>query len=76
MFTNLETPMTEEKQRAPLSIPIDIAQKAVEPPAAGENKIEFRRLFLLLWQVQSPGEYQPADSPQSDHCHHRTFRLW
>jgi phosphate transport system ATP-binding protein len=34
--------MAEEKQRAPLSIPIDIVQKEVEPPISAENKIEFR----------------------------------
>jgi phosphate transport system ATP-binding protein len=41
MFTNLETPMTEEKQSVPLIIPIDITQNNTDSPNAGDNMIEF-----------------------------------
>jgi phosphate transport system ATP-binding protein len=55
MFTNMETPMTDEKQRAPLTIPIDIAQKAVEPPHVGENKIEFRDYSFYYGKFKALG---------------------
>jgi phosphate transport system ATP-binding protein len=55
MFTNMETPMTDEKQRAPLTIPIDIAQKAVEPPHVGENKIVFRDYSFYYGKFKALG---------------------
>jgi phosphate transport system ATP-binding protein len=41
MVTYMESVMTEEKQNAPLTIPIELTQKATEPLAGGEAKIEF-----------------------------------
>jgi phosphate transport system ATP-binding protein len=55
MFTNMETPMTDEKQRAPLTIPIEIAHKAVEPPHFGENKIEFREYSFYYGKFKALG---------------------
>jgi phosphate transport system ATP-binding protein len=55
MFTNMETPMTDEKQRAPLTIPIKIAQKTIEPPHVGENKIEFRDYSFYYGKFKALG---------------------
>ena len=55
MFTNVETPMTDEKQRAPLSIPIAIAQNAEEPPLVGDNKIEFRDYSFYYGKFKALG---------------------
>jgi len=55
MFTNMDTSMTDEKQRVPLSIPIAIAQKAVASPLAGENKIEFRGYSFYYGKFRALG---------------------
>ena len=47
--------MTEEKQTAPLHIPLEIAQKAVETPSAGDNKIEFRDYSFYYGQFKALG---------------------
>jgi phosphate transport system ATP-binding protein len=55
MFTNMETPMTEENQRAPLSIPIEITQKSEAPQLAGLNKIEFRDYSFFYGKFKALG---------------------
>jgi phosphate transport system ATP-binding protein len=47
--------MTDEKQRAPLSIPIDIAQKAAEPTLAEENKIKFLNYSFYYGKFKALG---------------------
>ncbi len=55
MFTNMETPMTDEKQMAPLSIPIAIAQKAEESTLVGDSKIEFRDYTFYYGKFKALG---------------------
>ena len=55
MVTNLEYPMTEEKQSPTLTVPIDIAQKAVLSPPGGENKIEFRGYSFYYGKFKALG---------------------
>ena len=55
MFTNMDTSMTDEKQRAPLSIPIAIAQKAAELPISAENKIEFQGYTFYYGKFKALG---------------------
>lgn len=47
--------MAEEKQIAPLSIPIKITQKAEEPPLIGENKIEFQGYSFYYGKFKALG---------------------
>ena len=58
MFTNLETPMTPEKQSSTLTIPIDIASKMEPPMLGGENKIEFRRYSFYYGKFKALGNIE------------------
>jgi phosphate transport system ATP-binding protein len=55
MFTNLETPMTEEKQSVPLLMPIDITQNNTDSPNAGDNKIEFHDYTFYYGKFKALG---------------------
>jgi phosphate transport system ATP-binding protein len=55
MFTHLETPMTDEKQSAPLTIPIAIALKAEQASLVAENKIEFRDYSFYYGKFKALG---------------------
>jgi phosphate transport system ATP-binding protein len=55
MLTKMVIPMTDEKQSTPLTIPIEIAQKAVEPPLVGETKIEFQGYSFFYGKFKALG---------------------
>jgi phosphate transport system ATP-binding protein len=51
----MEIIMIDEKQSLPLTIPIDLAQKAIEPLHDGENKIEFRDYSFYYGKFKALG---------------------
>jgi phosphate transport system ATP-binding protein len=55
MFTNMETPMTEEKQRTTPTLQLDIAAKAVVTPLTAENKIEFQNYSFYYGKYKALG---------------------
>src|SRR4030065_2963270 len=55
MFTKLDSSMTEEKQRIPLTLQLDIAPKPGETEPAGRNKIEFQDYSLFYGKFKAVG---------------------
>jgi phosphate transport system ATP-binding protein len=55
MITNMEFSMTEEKQRTPPTMQLDIAAKAVESPLTAENKIEFQNYSFYYGKFKALG---------------------
>jgi phosphate transport system ATP-binding protein len=47
--------MTEEKQKTPLTMQLDIAQKAAEPQLAGDNKIELNNYSFYYGKFKALG---------------------
>jgi phosphate transport system ATP-binding protein len=55
MFTNLESSMTEENQKIPLKIQLDITSKALETQPAGGNKLEFSNYSFYYGKFKALG---------------------
>jgi phosphate transport system ATP-binding protein len=55
MTTNMEFSMTEENQRTPLTMQLDIATKAAVTPLTAENKIEFQNYSFYYGRFKALG---------------------
>jgi len=55
MLTNLESSMTEENQKIPPKIQLDIISKAVETQLAGGNKLEFSNYSFYYGKFKALG---------------------
>jgi phosphate transport system ATP-binding protein len=55
MFTNLESSMTEENQKTPITLQLEITPKAVESQHTGRNKLEFNKYSFYYGKFKALG---------------------
>jgi phosphate transport system ATP-binding protein len=55
MFTNLESSMTEENQKTPITLQLEITSKSEESKPAGENKLEFNEYSFYYGKFKALG---------------------